>query len=401
MLACTIACTMGGAWAADDDAARWQHFPVPPAFQARARALRGSRFFGRFKGIRPQGARVRGQVLAEFLTWWGEQLISLVPPALAARATGGADALVLEAAGEDALSLLRRRGPKETKLGTLRLDEGFAASLARILPSRSGETVLLRVPQGLALEREISLPLAAERDVERVVGYDMDRLTPFSAQEVFWGVEVIARDRARARLAARLTIVPRAGMAAPLERLTALALAPNALEIAGESGARQIRLSHDGGNGGNGRLARFGAPVLAGLALLLLVSPFLRQEMILHNLAGREAQLAPGMREVASLRARINGNGGGDALAAEMKRAGDVLAALAATTEILPDDSYLTDFSIRERKLEMSGLSAAAAKLIAALSEDQRMRNPAFSAPVTRNEAIKLDVFSIHAEWAQ
>ena len=42
----------------------------------------------------------------------------------------------------------------------------------------------------------MTLPLAAERDPERVLGYEMERLTPFGAEEVFWAFAVQLRDKA-------------------------------------------------------------------------------------------------------------------------------------------------------------------------------------------------------------
>jgi general secretion pathway protein L len=111
--------------------------------------------------------------------------------------------------------------------------------------------------------------------------------------------------------------------------------------------------------------------------------------------------LAPRMREVDALRRRISGAGaGGDAVANEQRRLGDVLEALAAITELLPDDSYLTEFTMRERKMTLSGLSASAPRLISALSSDPRISNPAFTAPVTRAENGHSDVFSIRADLA-
>jgi general secretion pathway protein L len=121
--------------------------------------------------------------------------------------------------------------------------------------------------------------------------------------------------------------------------------------------------------------------------------------------------LAPQMSQVEALRRRITGAGsGGDAISTETRRLGDALEALAAVTEILPDDSYLTEFTMRERKMTLSGLSASAPRLISLLSADPRIRNPAFTAPVTRQEPVRIgqanqetaqrDVFSIRAELA-
>jgi general secretion pathway protein L len=76
----------------------------------------------------------------------------------------------------------------------------------------------------------------------------------------------------------------------------------------------------------------------------------------------------------------------------------DILRVLAKTTEILPDDTHLTDLSLRQRKLSLSGQSAAAAKLIGAIAADPFFKDPAFSAAVTRVQGGKLDAFSINAE---
>ena len=82
----------------------------------------------------------------------------------------------------------------------------------------------------------------------------------------------------------------------------------------------------------------------------------------------------------------------------ERDKAGRPLVVLAAATRNLPDDTYLTEMELRQRKLTLSGRSAAAARLIAALTADGDFRNPAFAAPVTRLEALHAELFTINAE---
>ena len=73
------------------------------------------------------------------------------------------------------------------------------------------EAAVLRMPADLLLEQEIVLPLTAEQDLQRVVTYEMDRLTPFRAEQVFWTCLAGLRDTARNRLHVRLTISRAAG----------------------------------------------------------------------------------------------------------------------------------------------------------------------------------------------
>jgi general secretion pathway protein L len=341
-------------------------------------------------------------LLGEFFDWWGRQLLDLVPARLR-QAALGADAVVADAGTPGLLVLRRRRRGVEQPVGQMRLDEPASPSLRAALNGRAhGEQVLLRLPQTAVLERSVILPLAAERDPERVLGYEMERLTPFTADEVFWGFAIEERDRARGRLVLRLTVVPRAAIAALIDLLAALGGRPNLLEAATAGGVRSIKLTHEG-QGGSGRWlsVRTAGIVAAALAVLVLVSPFLRQSLELANLQDRLDGMAPQVRQAEQYVRQISGAGAGnDAVAAETKRLGDALEAVAAITDILPDDSYLTEFTMRERKMTLSGLSASAPKLINGLSADPRIRNPAFTAPVTRSETNHQDVFSIRAELA-
>jgi len=341
-------------------------------------------------------------LIGEFFDWWGRQLLDLVPARLRQAATG-ADAVIADAGTPGLLVLRRRRRGVEQPIGQVRLDEPPSPALRAALNGRShGEQVLLRLPRSAVLERSVILPLAAERDPERVLGYDMGRLTPFASDEVFWGYAVEERDRARARLVVRLTVVPRAAVTALIDVLAGLGGRPNLLEAATAGGVRSIKLSHEGAAAGRMKLSAQTLGIVVGvLAVLVAVSPFLRQSLELSDLQERLDAMAPRVRQAETLRREVSGAGAGnDAVVAETRRLGDTLEGLAAVTEILPDDSYLTEFTMRERKMTLSGLSASAPRLISGLSADPRIRNPAFTAAVTKSETNHLDVFSIRAELA-
>jgi general secretion pathway protein L len=341
-------------------------------------------------------------VLVEFLTWWRQHLLELLPEALRSGANGQSNALVVDATQPGSLELLRRRRGVETRIGQTRPDQPGQLALRAFLNQRAnGEQVALRLPAATLLERPVTLPLAAERDPERVLGYEMERLTPFASDEVYWGFTIESRDRARNRLMLRLTFVPRTQVNDMIDMLAACAGRPSQIEALTPAGPRTIRLQHDRPAGRaalfTGRNMAYG---LAALAALVVISPFLRQSLDLADAQSRLDAIQPRMHLVDQLRRRIAGAGaGGEAVVAETRRVGDMLGALAAVTDILPDDSYLTEFTMRERKITLSGMSSAAPRLISALSGDARVKNPAFTAPVTREN--NHDVFSIRADLAQ
>jgi general secretion pathway protein L len=340
-------------------------------------------------------------LLGEFFDWWVGQLRDLIPEAWRGPA-GGSDALIADASQPGLLTLHRRRRGVLTRVSQVQRDNNAIPSLRAALNGRPrGEPVLLRIAASLVLERAVSLPLAAERDLDRVLGYEMERLTPFTAAELVWAAAIQQRDRARARLAVRLTMVPRTAIDPLIQQLRDQGAAPDAIEATLPDGTRTLKLQHQRTTARIGFSNRSLAAAAAAMVLFILASPFLRQSLELSDLQDRLDLMAPRIEQVNALRHRIAGaTAGGDAVAAETRRLGDTLEAIAALTDILPDDSYLTEFTMRERKMTLSGLGASAPKLISGLSADPRIRNPAFTAPVTRSETNHDDVFAIRAELA-
>ena len=64
-----------------------------------------------------------------------------------------------------------------------------------------------------ALRTTASLPLAAERNLAQVIGFEFERLVPFKQSEVYFAYRVTARDKAMQTIAVELTIVPHAKLA--------------------------------------------------------------------------------------------------------------------------------------------------------------------------------------------
>jgi general secretion pathway protein L len=227
----------------------------------------------------------------------------------------------------------------------------------------------------------------------------MDRLTPFAAAELDWTWCDLWRDRARGQVRLALLLVPRTASAGVLAALRAAGAQPALLE--GEEGTVPLDRASQSRARRRSRALAAGAAACGLLALVAAGLPFLRQSTDLRRVERRIQALRPDVDRVDALRRRIAGSvAGADVLAAQRAATGEVLAALALVTEILPDDTYLSEFGWRSRTLTLSGQSAAAARLIGALSASPTVRNPTFAAPVIRDEAARADRFSIRAEIA-
>jgi general secretion pathway protein L len=332
-------------------------------------------------------------MLIEFMTWWAEQLQDLLPHRLSMRVRYSDAVLVRAEAGVLSLSV-RRRGV-ETPLGVAEAGN----PVIRRLRTRPPGPIVLALPGNTLLEQATTLPLAAERDLGTVLHHEMDRLTPFRAEELFWTWRLDRRDRVNGRLLLRLLLVPKRGLTPILAALDAAGLHPAAIEVTDGSGfSEHLPLATQITQRGGRRSARLAAAICAAAAALAVLAPVLRQERAIAKADSAVAALSPRVALVDGLRRRIGiSSSGADLFAAERARAGNPLRAFAAVTAALPDDTYLTAFAMRDRKLTLAGRSAGAARLIASLSADPVLRNPAFDAPVTR-VSDKLDLFSLRVD---
>jgi general secretion pathway protein L len=347
-------------------------------------------------------------MLAEFALWWVSQMRSLAPGFLAPSGRRE-DALIIAFDGpatgfEKQLSgtLVLRREGRESGLRALDLTRPLPSGLAPHLATG------LRLPRGAMLCHDVVLPLAAARDLPAVLGFEMDRLTPFSADEVYWSVSGLTFDRARAKLSLTLSIVLRAQVDALRTALARINVAPSFVEADIQAGfkagsrAETGRISLTTPGRQPGQRLRQSLLVLCGvLALACLVTPFLRQQIALDAATQDIAAALPAANRAQALRQQLTAAAQGRTAIAQARHAGDALQVLATLTAALPDGTWLSDLTLKSGDLTFDGQSSNAAQLITLLSAVPGLRAPSFTAPVTRTADGKADLFSMHVTVAE
>ncbi|HVB16215.1 MAG TPA: PilN domain-containing protein [Stellaceae bacterium] len=341
-------------------------------------------------------------MIAAFFAWWVEQLSDLLPPWLRPFAPTSADALIIAPAGPldqiEALSVTVRRNGREEPVGRVALG---AAGLAA-LPLSPGRPVALRLSRTALLEKTLTLPLAAQAELDQVLRFEMDRETPFTPEELYWNHRIEAVDRQHGRLQVRLLLLPRSKVAPLLSALAQAGIVPSWAEVTGGEGPTPyLRLDRDDirPEHQSRHLVALAAAACGLLAAAVVATPFIRQAA---ELAALDRQLAVGRSTAAraeGLRQEIDRlSGSVDAVKRELSKSGRPLEILSAVTRALPDDTYLTEFALQHGKLTLSGRSAGAARLIGALARGGEFHNPTFAAPVTRLEALRAEIFTITAD---
>ncbi|MBP7418542.1 MAG: hypothetical protein KA911_08060, partial [Xanthomonadales bacterium] len=189
-----------------------------------------------------QLARVRvayaGTALHRFLTWWGRELAALVPVRVRDWFMERREEV---RAGIEGGELVLTPPAPATPLRIALVPEAAAARplvAQALVRDEEPPAVVLALPGARVLRRTLELPMAAEENLRQVLGFELDRQTPFRAEQVYFDCRVQRRDLAARQLVAEFALVPRAAVDAELATLEAAGVPLEAMDGVDANGER-------------------------------------------------------------------------------------------------------------------------------------------------------------------
>ena len=342
-----------------------------------------------------------------FFAWWLGELSAVFTPSGPLSLAPFATALVLDWRGHE-LRLARRKGGRETPLGALSLEDPTELELehARALFRRGrGRALVLRFPAETGLRRRVPLPLAAERDLRQILSHEMERLTPWPAEAVYFSAEVGERRAANRELTAQLAVISAAVVAPVTARLRQWGLAPTALELAAaegdgkDAGARLFGLDLPVPAAGR-RPGRLLGAALAALVLFWLgcgALHYWRQARI-EALAAQLATARSQAEHAEVMRVEFARLSGSERyLVNRPAGTAPLIVLLEALSALLPDESWLTELHLGRAGVELSGYAQDAAALIPLIERSPYFSEVKFRANLVRDPQLRMDRFQIGA----
>ena len=216
-----------------------------------------------------------------------------------------------------------------------------ASGLAEF-PRSPGKPAVLRLGEADVLGKTLILPLAAERELDQALAFEMDRETPFKPEELYWNHRIEAADRQTGRIVGAPAVDPKgeARPAACVSRLRPVS-PPVRAEIAdGPDAGSWLPLDGDGQpvHPGASRLVRPAAACCAALALAAIVIAF--RAPVDGDVEARPVSLASGRAAAAEADRPAPGNpafvGQRRSCREGAQQVGQPLAVLAAATDVCP-----------------------------------------------------------------
>lgn len=317
--------------------------------------------------------------------WWRAGLLAWLPAGLRRWLMGSTRRLVLTVDNEHCALAREDMGQvlELEQLDPLSLD---GQAIARRLQVEKPRQWVVRFPGVQALTRMLSLPLAAEKTLRQVVGFEMDRLTPFTLAQVYYDAVVLERQPEQRRLRVELTALPREVVEPILTQLKQQGLPPDGLEITGgRPRLNLLPLEQRPRRGLWGQRWRV-AVVLISLLLIAAAAllPIWQQRALVLGALARLEPAQQAANQALALRDQLDKTLAVSRLLSQKKQSVPTrVDLLRELTAIFPDDTWVERLQLKGDTAQIIGQSGKASALVGIVESSKLFGGVGFTSPVT------------------
>ncbi len=366
--------------------------------------------------------------IADFWPWWSGQLNALVPARPRAALARRRMRPVLVFDGHHATLWKPGLDGERTVMmpaSTIALDgdaaavigEGRAAMASLALGVYGGVAVapklVLSVPPRDVLRKTLTLPAAVEPNLRQALQYDLDRHTPFKAEELYFDAVVSGRNPAKKEIQVDLVSCRKTVVDAALRHLTAWGVSAVAAVPEPPTTATQSRLNLLPHEARSTRVVwrrwQFWLPLalVASVALAAIAIPLWqkRDYAIALNTLAAEARGQAAVSD--ALRTELETKVGDYNFALERKYAfPSAFRVVDEVSRVLPDDTWLTQFEMKsiakgkdtQREILVRGETANAGRLVQLFEESPLLAQTAPRSPTTKIQPGPGEIFDLGAQ---
>ncbi|MET0065266.1 MAG: PilN domain-containing protein [Candidatus Thiodiazotropha sp.] len=337
-----------------------------------------------------------------FWEWWRGEITALLPESIQVLFSGGRPVRLHYL--EDTLRIVNHgNSGEEVAQNYLRELDWQDPDQRRLLNSASEITLCLGRKNYLI--KRVTLPIEAEENLREVLAFEMDRHTPFNAQQVYYDYLVNQRDRHNRVLDISLVLAPIDKLKDALSQLEEHRIRINGIAPCDERepGINGVNLLPSGQRSKPIKRYRLVNGFLMLLLLVLLglqlALPPYQKSHLSDSLEVTRSQYQEQANAVGALRDEVTAAERENRFLENKKlETHQVLEVLQELTLILPDDTWVSQFEIRDGKVHLYGQSVASAVLIPLIESSKLFRNVSFRSPVTQNSKNNTERFHISAD---
>jgi general secretion pathway protein L len=354
--------------------------------------------------LQPLRLRYYDSPVPGWLRLVGGTLLSLLPATMRRQLGASRRRLLLQAAGDE-LQLRALVDEQTTLVGSVPLDDPqlLEELRARLDANASGVPRWLLLDAGQVLRPQLAVPAGAEPRLREMMLHEIDRQTPFAADQVSFEPRVVARDVATRQLRVELVVLPLARLQSLLEQLGPLANGLAGIDvIAPDGGALGVNLLPAAQRVQRADRARaLHLALAAGVVAIVFASLWitLGNREAAHaawservQTAQREARDARKLRNALQDSVRA-----ANFLAKQRATQPTVLEILADLTRRLPDDTFLEKIQVNSGNVVLIGQSGRASALVGVLQDSPLIHKPTLSGSVQADPRTGKERFTLTA----
>ncbi len=349
--------------------------------------------------------------IGRFFLWWGRELAYFLPEK-AKKFFSDKLGIIIIRALENSYELSRLDDNQTFVIAEFERNEKGKAEFKKLIendPGIKNADFIIRLTSRYALKKEIYLPEVAADNLYQVVLFELDRYTPFTADQVYFSVKPIAKE-ASGLIKTVLILTPRDEMDLIYQELKAWDVKPKLVDFEGEANSFKytdttynllrdvLRIK--------GWQAKYILPAFLSVMTLLFLLATLALPVYLtgQQIDSLKAQLKPLTKDtlwVENQQSEIDSIYDKTvSLIAKKKGTPSVIELINTLTELLTDDTWLTHLQLKSRKLQIQGQSPAASTLIGVLEASPLFKNARFVSPLTQDKKTGLERFQISMEMS-
>jgi general secretion pathway protein L len=350
-------------------------------------------------------ARYAQSKLPRFLAWWFGELRGLLPARWRERLSVQEAELWMHLEPEE-LQLARALGDSSAELARLPLAPADDLPL-RLQQALDDDALRLRrvllLSPAQVLRRRLSLPAVARDKLNAMLLFELDRQTPFRAEQVYFDARVLPHPPAARQLPIELALVQRETLDRALAALGPLAADVDSVDV--RDGERRLGcnlLPADRRQRRDLRGTWINLALAVGSVLLVLSAMHAivdhRRAAVVELQAEVDRQRSAA-RGAAQLRTSLDeAVQAANFLAVQKARQPSMLELLTSLTDALPDDTYVERMSVAGENLNLTGQSSQAAQLIERMQRLPNLRNAALAGSIQPDPRSGKDRFTITAQ---
>jgi general secretion pathway protein L len=344
-----------------------------------------------------------------FWRWWMRELSFLIPEKIRHWVSEQHGYLLLSPTHPNLLTLTYVDESNARFIAHLERNDLGIAQFKKILADNepfSKAKAILRLSGQEAIQRELLLPVAAKENLRQVVAYELDKYTPFTAEQVYFAVKISENDsKDTGFINVKVSVSPKEVVDALCEDISAMGIAlvymdyqdtlTHDIHLDNKANLLPEHFRHKVAN--TPRLIHAGLiSVVCCLLVMVMVVPLWFNYQTVAKLTDKINTIEKEAKKIKALQADIDSVIDKTQKLIDEKNASPMMVDILNTLSTLIDDrTWLAYLQYSEHHLQIQGESPSASTLIGVLESNDIFTKARFVSPVTQNNINKLERFQI------